>query len=68
MLAPDRFQPVKFKIKNNSGQSLKIFAGGGEVNGESKVVFETDVNDRISLSMSGGVYDKTSAGLYFSMK
>ena len=68
MLSPARYQPVKFKIRNKSNKTFKILTGGVEVDGESKALLETNVGDRIRLSMNGGVYDKTSAIIYFNMK
>ena len=67
MLTLETFQPVKFKIRNNTGQNLRIFTGGVEVDGQSRVTYETTVTDRISLSMSGGVYDNASAVLYLTL-
>ena len=68
MLSPARYQPVKFKIRNKSGHTLKILTGGVEIEGESKALLETSVGDRISLSMNGGIYDKTSAVIYINME
>jgi len=68
LLEPDKRQPMKFKLKNTGKDKLKIFTGGVEVGGETKVVYEEDVEKRISLTMKGGVYDNTAQIIYFSLK
>ena len=52
---------------NKSNQKLRIFTGGVEVDGESKALYEANVANRISLSMNGGVYDKTSPVIYLNL-
>lgn len=67
MLTPDAFQPVKLKLRASGEDQLKIFTGAVEVGGESKVIYEAEVPKRITLTMRGGVYDKTSQMIYFSI-
>jgi len=68
LLSPDRRQPMKLKLKRTGQDQLKIFTGGVEVDGETRVLYETDVEKRISLTMKGGVYDRTPQVIYFSLK
>ena len=67
MLGPEEFQPIKFKLRASKDDQLKIFTGAVEVGGESRVVYETEVSKRMTLTMKGGVYDKTSQVIYFSI-
>lgn len=67
LLSPDKFQPIKFKIKHNTDNPLHILTGGVEVNGHSRPIFETVIENRISLSMTGGVYDNTPALIFFNI-
>ena len=67
MLSPDKRQPIKFKIKNNSEVPLTLFSGGVEVNGEHFVIYETAVEKRVSLTMQDGVYDNTAPLFYFRL-
>ena len=67
MLSPDAFQPIKFKLRASGDDQLKIFTGAVEVGGESRVVYESEVPKRMTLTMRGGVYDKTSQVIYFSI-
>ena len=67
MLSPDKRQPIKFKIKNNSKVPLTLFSGGVEVNGEHFAIYETEVEKRISLTMQDGVYDNTAPLIYFRL-
>ena len=67
MLSPEEFQPIKFKLRTSKDGRLKIFTGAVEVGGESKAVYETEIPKRITLTMQGGVYDRTSQVIYFSI-
>ena len=67
MLSPDELQPIKFKLRSSKDDQLKIFTGAVEVGGESRVVYETEISKRITLTMKGGVYDRTSQVIYFSI-
>jgi len=67
MLSPDEFQPMRIKLKTTGDDKLRIFTGSVEVDGESKVVYETEVSKRITLTMKDGVYEKTSQVIYFSI-
>ena len=68
MLTPDPFQPVKFKIKNDNGSNFRIFTGGVHVDNEAQVVFESLVENRISLTMKGGVYDGAAPTVFFRLE
>ena len=68
MLSPEEFQPIKFKLRASKDDQLKIFTGAVQVGGESRVVYETEVSKRMTLTMKGGVYDKTSQVIYFSIR
>ena len=59
---------MKLKLKRTGQDQLKIFTGGVEVDGETRVLYETDVEKRISLTMKGGVYDRTPQVIYFLLK
>ena len=67
MLSPDKFQPMKIKLKTIGNDSLKIFTGAVEVDGESKVIYESSVAKKVSLTMQDGIYDKTAPLLYFNL-
>ena len=67
MLSPEEFQPIKFKLRASKDDQLKIFTGAVQVGGESRVVYESEVPKRMTLTMKGGVYDKTSQVIYFSI-
>ena len=67
MLAFDQFQPVKFKLKNKDNSVFNIFTGAVEGSGESHATFESDVEDKISLTMKGGIYDKTNQVIFFNI-
>ena len=67
MLSPEELQPIKFKLRSSKDDQLKIFTGAVEVGGESRVVYETEISKRITLTMKGGVYDRTSQVIYFSI-
>jgi hypothetical protein len=68
MLSPEEFQPIKFKLRASKDDQLKIFTGAVQVGGESRVVYETEIPKRMTLTMKGGVYDKTSQVIYFSIR
>ncbi len=67
MASPKEFQPMRIKLKRSGDDVLKIFTGSVEVDGESKVLYETEVSKRITLTMKDGVYEKTSQVIYFSI-
>lgn len=68
LLSPDKQQPMKLRLKRTGQDKLKIFTGGVEVDGENRVLYETDVEKKVSLTMQGGVYDHTPQVIYFSLK
>ena len=65
MLSPDEFQPIKFRLKTSGDDQLRIFTGGVEVGGESRVVYESEVSKKVTLTMKGGVYERASQIIYF---
>jgi hypothetical protein len=67
MISPDEFQPMRIRLKTSGDDVLRIFTGSVEVGGESKVVYETEVSKKITLTMKGGVYERTSQVIYFSI-
>ena len=67
MLTADKFQPVKFKIKNKHDGTFEIFTGAVETDGESLTLLETIVEKRISLTMKEGIYNKTNQVIYFNI-
>jgi hypothetical protein len=68
MLSPNKRQPLKIKLRNSGKDKLRIFTGGVEVGGESRVLYEANVDKRVSLTMKGGVYDNVAQVVYFSFK
>ena len=67
MIGLEQFQPVKFKLRNKDDSIFNIFTGAVEGNGESHATFESDVEDKISLTMKGGIYDKTNQVIFFNI-
>jgi len=68
MLTPDERQPLKLKLKNSGEDKLRIFTGGVEVGGEHRVLYETRIDKKVSLTMRGGVYDNAAQVIYFSFE
>ena len=68
LLSPDRRQPIKLKLRRTGQDKLRIFTGSVEVFGESHVLYEASIEKRVSLTMKGGVYDRTPQVILFSMK
>ena len=68
MLSPDKRQPLKLKLRNKGKMVLRIFTGGVEVGGESRAIYESNIEKRTTLTMKGGVYDNTPQVVYFSLK
>jgi len=67
MIGLEQFQPVKFKLRNKDDSIFNIFTGGVVDNGESHATFESTVEDKISLTMKGGIYDKTNQVIFFNI-
>jgi len=67
MIGLEQFQPVKFKLRNKDNSIFNIFTGAVEGNGESHATFESAVEDKISLTMKGGIYDKTNQVIFFNI-
>ena len=68
MIGLEQFQPVKFKLRNKDDSIFNIFTGGVVGNGESHATFESTIEDKISLTMKGGIYDKTNQVIFFNKK
>ena len=68
LLSPDRRQPIKLKLRRTGQDRLRIFTGSVEVFGESRVLYEADIEKRVSLTMKGGVYDRARQVILFSVK
>jgi hypothetical protein len=67
MIGLEQFQPVKFKLRNKDDSIFNIFTGSVEGSGESYATFESDVKDKVSLTMKGGIYDKTNQVIFFNI-
>ncbi|MBH67744.1 MAG: hypothetical protein CMM58_05265 [Rhodospirillaceae bacterium] len=68
LLAPDPYQPILFKFRNNDGSKFRIFSGGVEVAGRHFAIFEGSAKKRLSLKMEGGVYDHTNPVIFFNLQ
>ncbi len=58
---------TKFKLRNKDDSIFNIFTGGVVDNGESHATFESTVEDKISLTMKGGIYDKWNQVIFFNI-
>ena len=67
LIGLEQFQPVKFKLRNKDDSIFNIFTGAVEGSSESHATFESDVEDKISLTMKGGIYDKTNQVIFFNI-
>ena len=67
MIGLEQFQPVKFKLRNKDDSIFNIFTGAVVGSGESYATFESDVKDKVSLTMKGGIYDKTNQVIFFNI-
>ena len=67
MIGLEQFQPVKFKLRNKDNSIFNIFTGAVEGSGESYATFESEVKDKVSLTMKGGIYDKTNQVIFFNI-
>ena len=67
LIGLNEFQPVKFKLKNKDDSIFNIFTGAVEGNSESYAAFESNIGDKISLTMKGGIYDKTNQVIFFNI-
>ena len=68
MLTADKYQPVKFKLRNKDSSNFRIFTGAVEGDGQSHATLETDVLDKISLTMKEGIYNKTNQVIFFNIE
>lgn len=65
LVSPDKFQPVKFKLRPSGDDKLQIFTGGVIINGSSSIVKEMEVSDKINLTMKEGSYIDNFAAFLF---
>jgi hypothetical protein len=68
LLTADKYQPVKFKLRNKDSSSFRIFTGAVEGDGQSHATLETDVLDKITLTMKEGIYNKTNQVIFFNIE
>ena len=65
LVSPDKFQPVKFKLRPSGDDKLQIFTGGVIINGSSFIVKEMEVSEKINLTMKEGSYTDNFAAFLF---
>ena len=65
LVSPDKFQPVKFKLRPSGDDKLQIFTGGVIINGSSFIVKEMEVSEKINLTMKEGSYIDNFAAFLF---
>ena len=63
MLAPDAFHPTRFRLRGDN--DIEVLAPAVQVDGRDYLMWRGRVGDRLSLSFSGGAYDRTGAGFFF---
>jgi hypothetical protein len=63
MLAPDAFHPTRFRLRGD--HDIEVLAPAVQVDGQDYLMWRGRVGDRLSLSFSGGAYDRTGAGFFF---
>jgi hypothetical protein len=68
LLTADKYQPVKIKLRNKDSSNFRIFTGAVEGGGQSHSTLETDVLDKISLTMKEGIYNKTNQVIFFNIE
>ena len=68
LLTADKYQPVKIKLRNKDSSNFRIFTGAVEGDGQSHATLETDVLDKISLTMKEGIYNKTNQVIFFNIE
>lgn len=62
MLAPDEFHPTTIKVR---ADNMDVIVIGAEMDGEANLVWQGTVERRERFSFSGGIFDKTGAGIFF---
>ena len=65
LASPDKFQPVKFKLRPTGEDKLQIFTGGVTINGKSFIVREMEVSEKINLTMKEGSYETNFPAFLF---
>lgn len=56
MLAPDAFHPTRFRLRGDN--DIEVLAPAVQVDGRDYLMWRGRVGDRLSLSFSGGAYDR----------
>ncbi len=62
MLAPDEFHPTTLKVR---ADNMDVIVIGAEMDGEANLVWQGTIERRERFSFSGGIFDKTGAGIFF---
>jgi hypothetical protein len=65
LVSPDKFQPVKYKLRPSGEDKLQIFTGGVIINGSSFIVKEMEVSEKINLTMKEGSYESNFPAFLF---
>lgn len=66
MFAPDRFQPVEFRLR---AEDAEIIVGGAVLNGEPVSLKSVKLSsNRATLSFSDGIWDNVAPGFVFKPK
>ena len=65
LVSPDKFQPVKYKIRPSGEDKLQIFTGGVIINGSSFIVKEMEISEKINLTMKEGSYESNFPAFLF---
>lgn len=63
MLTPDAFHPTRFRLRGDD--DIEVLAPAVQIDGRDYLMWKGRVGDRLSLSFSGGAYDRTGAGFFF---
>jgi hypothetical protein len=63
MLAPDAFHPTRFRLRGD--KDIEVLAPAVQVDGQDYLMWRGRIGDRLSLSFSGGAYDRTGPGFFF---
>ena len=67
LVSPDKFQPVKYKIRPAGEDKLQIFTGGVIINGSSFIVKEMELSEKINLTMKEGSYESNFPAFLFQI-
>ena len=67
LVSPDKFQPVKYKLRPSGEDKLQIFTGGVIINGSSFIVKEMELSEKINLTMKEGSYESNFPAFLFQI-